>query len=70
MILSGKEILKHIGKEIMIEPFDEKKLNPNSYNLTLANELLIYDNPILDMKKPNTTNNHNHPLNGWFVLPL
>ncbi len=36
MILSGKEILKHIGKEIQIEPFDENRLNPNSYNLSLA----------------------------------
>ena len=43
MILSGLEIKKHIGKEIIIEPFDEKRLNPNSYNLRLHNELLIYE---------------------------
>jgi len=53
MILSGKEIIKHIGKEIIIEPFDEKKINPNSYNLTLNNELLVYENQLLDMKKLN-----------------
>ena len=41
MILSGKEILRHIGKEIIIDPFDPKRLNPNSYNLSLADELLI-----------------------------
>lgn len=29
MILSGPEIKKHIGKEIIIEPFDEKCLNPS-----------------------------------------
>ena len=34
MILSGREIHKHLGKEIVIEPFDEKRLNPNSYNLS------------------------------------
>ena len=51
MILSGKEILKHIGKEIQIEPFDENRLNPNSYNLSLANELLVYEDEVLDMKK-------------------
>lgn len=50
MILSGKEILKHIGKEIQIEPFDENRLNPNSYNLSLANELLVYEDEVLDMK--------------------
>ena len=38
MILSGKEIAKHLGKEIVIEPFDEKRLNPNSYNLSLHNQ--------------------------------
>ncbi|MGH4051543.1 MAG: dCTP deaminase [Clostridium sp.] len=53
MILSGKEIKKKLGKEIVIEPFNEKQLNPNSYNLRLHNELLVYDEPILDMKKEN-----------------
>ena len=42
MILSGKEIQKHIGKEIKIEPYNEKQLNPNSYNLKLHNEILVY----------------------------
>lgn len=53
MILSGKEILRRIGGDIVIEPFEEKKLNPNSYNLSLHNELLVYQENILDMKKPN-----------------
>ena len=53
MILSGIEIQKKIGKEIWIEPYQEKQLNPNSYNLRLNNELLVYENPILDMKKEN-----------------
>jgi len=29
--------------EIIIEPFEEKLLNPNSYNFKLCNELLVYD---------------------------
>ena len=41
MIFSGKEILKHLDKEIVIDPFDEAKMNPNSYNLSLHNELLV-----------------------------
>ena len=53
MILSGMEIRKHIGTNIIIEPFDEKRLNPNSYNLSLHNKLLVYDEPVLDMKKRN-----------------
>ncbi|MHB8126510.1 MAG: dCTP deaminase [Desulfitobacteriaceae bacterium] len=54
MILSGKEIKNQLGKTIFIEPYYEKQLNPNSYNLTLHNELLVYTEPILDMKKKNT----------------
>ena len=53
MILSGKEIEKNMGGKIVIEPFRRERLNPNSYNLSLAPELLVYDAPVLDMKKPN-----------------
>ena len=46
MILSGKEIAKEMENgNIIIKPFNEKQLNPNSYNLRLANELLVYDLP-------------------------
>lgn len=69
MILSGKEIHKHIGKEILIEPFDEKKLNPNSYNLTLNNELLVYENSLLDMKKPNPVRHLVIPESGLQLEP-
>ncbi|GHE61340.1 MULTISPECIES: dCTP deaminase [Roseivirga] len=53
MILSGREIKREIGKGINIEPFNESQLNPNSYNLKLHNELMVYTNPVLDMKTPN-----------------
>lgn len=53
MILSGKSIQKYLGKGITIEPFSESALGPNSYNLRLHNELLVYDTPTLDMKKKN-----------------
>lgn len=53
MILSGKEIVRHMGKEIIIDPFDKRRVNPNSYNLSLHRELLVYREPVLDMKKPN-----------------
>ncbi len=69
MILSGKEILKHIGKEIVIEPFDEKRINPNSYNLSLAGELLVYDAAVLDMKKPNSASRITIPEEGLQLQP-
>ena len=53
MILSGKEIESRIGDEIIIEPYDKKRINPNSYNLSLHNELLVYKNSTLDMKSDN-----------------
>lgn len=53
MILSGLEIESLLDKDIKIEPYNRNQLNPNSYNLRLHNELLVYDNPVLDMKQPN-----------------
>lgn len=69
MILSGKEILKHMGKEIIITPFDEKRINPNSYNLSLADELLVYGQDELDMKKPNPTKQIVIPEEGLLLEP-
>ncbi len=53
MILSGKHIKEELGKNIFIEPFSDAQLNPNSYNLRLHSDLLVYDAPVLDMKSPN-----------------
>ena len=69
MILSGKELQRHIGKEIIIEPFDQSRVNPNSYNLTLHNELLVYENHELDMKKLNPTKRITIPEEGLVLEP-
>jgi dCTP deaminase len=69
MILSGKEIIKKIGKDIIIEPFNKDRINPNSYNLSLHNELLIYEDNILDMKKNNKTKKIVIPDNGLMLEP-
>ncbi len=53
MILSGLEIEHRMGQDIVIEPYDRKLLNPNSYNLRLSDELLVYKNNVLDMALPN-----------------
>ena len=53
MILSGKEIEKQLNRKIFIDPFRTEQLNPNSYNLRLHNKLLVYDEDVLDMKRPN-----------------
>lgn len=69
MILSGIEIRKKIGHEIVIEPFNEKQLNPNSYNLRLHNEMLIYEANELDMKKANSTKSIIIPEDGLVLEP-
>ena len=67
MILSGKEIKKRLDDEIIIEPFNEEQLGPNSYNLRLHRELLVYTDPVLDMKQKNRVTEIVIPSEG-FVL--
>ena len=69
MILSGKEILAKQGKELEITPFDPAQVNPNSYNLRLHNELMVYDEPVLDMKKPNACHKVIIPEEGLLLEP-
>ena len=69
MILSGKSIKEKIGKEIIIDPFDERAINPNSYNLTLHNELIIYEEAVLDMKKRQRIKNLSIPAEGLVLRP-
>lgn len=70
MILSGPEIGKQVAENrISIEPFDPKRLNPNSYNLRLHNELLIYTDDVLDMKQPFHTETIVIPEDGLVLQP-
>lgn len=69
MILSGDEIRRQLGTNILIEPFDESRLNPNSYNLTLHDELLTYEEVVLDMRKPNRTRRLVIPPEGLVLSP-
>lgn len=69
MILSGLEIKAKLGKEIIIDPFHDSQLNPNSYNLRLHNDLLIYEESILDMKKENKTKTLTIPEEGLILEP-
>ncbi|PVX51920.1 dCTP deaminase [Balneicella halophila] len=69
MILSGKEIQKRIGDDIIIEPYSPTQINPNSYNLRLANELLVYDESILDMKEKHNASKIIIPEEGLLLEP-
>ena len=69
MILAGKEIESRIGDDIVIEPFDKTRINPNSYNLTLHNELLVYIDSLLDMKENNEVEQLIIPKEGLILEP-
>ena len=68
-MLSGKEIKKRLNTDIIIKPFNEAQLNPNSYNITLADTLYIYENDILDVKVKPTTKKIIIPKEGIILEP-
>ena len=69
MVLSGHEIKRRLGEDIIIDPFDESRLNPNSYNLTLHNELMVYEEVVLDMRKANRVRRMSIPHEGIVLQP-
>jgi dCTP deaminase len=69
MILSGHQIREHLGTNIVIDPFVEEHLNPNSYNLTLHNELMVYEEVVLDMSKANRVRRITIPPEGLILGP-
>lgn len=69
MILSGQQIAERMGSDINIEPYDPALLNPNSYNLRLHDQLLVYDNHVLDMKVENTATKLMIPSTGLKLEP-
>jgi dCTP deaminase len=58
-----------LGADIHIDPFQESHLNPNSYNLTLHNELMTYEEVVLDMAKPNRVRRLTIPPEGLVLGP-
>jgi dCTP deaminase len=69
MVLSGHEIRRELGHNIVIDPFDEAKLNPNSYNLSLHNEVMVYEEVVLDMRRPNRVRRLAIPPEGLVLQP-
>jgi dCTP deaminase len=69
MVLSGQEIKRLLGDRIVIDPFDVSRLNPNSYNLTLHDELMVYEELILDMRKANRVRRLSIPPEGIVLSP-
>ena len=77
MSLSGPEIRrqKELGN-IVITPWDDARLNPNSYNLTLSDRLAVYRylndaRPLnmLDMKREHALSHFTIPPEGFVLNP-
>jgi len=69
MILTGEEIRSRLGADISISPFRDEHCNPNSYDLTLHNELLVYEEVVLDVKEPNRYRRMTIPEEGLILSP-
>ncbi len=69
-MLSGMEIINQIKLgNIVINPFDEKYVEANSYCLHLGDELVIYDEDILESKKETKTKRIEIPEEGYVLQP-
>lgn len=70
MILSGNEIrIQREAGKIEISDFNESRLGPNSYNVRLASELMVYTEVILDAKQENRTRTIIIPQEGLVLKP-
>ena len=70
MILTGHEIRHQVELgNIVIEDFNEAQLGPNSYNLRLGDELLVYKEAILDPRKDMKTAVVKIPEEGLVLMP-
>jgi dCTP deaminase len=69
MILTGEEIKARLGTDIAIDPFRDEQLNPNSYNLRLHHELLVCEEIVLDMRRPNRFRRYEIPEEGLVLNP-
>lgn len=70
MILGKRAILDAMEKrDIVIEPFEPKAVGPNSVNLRLHEDLIVYEELILDMAKENRISRIKIPPEGFVLHP-
>lgn len=68
MILTGPEIKWQVGSgKLVISPFRDEQLNPNSYNLRLHKELLTYRDSHSDVREESPVIRHAIPPEGFWL---
>ena len=51
MLLTGREIYKQVqAGNIQIDPFDQGRVNPNSYDLSLGDFVAVYSNWVVELE--------------------
>lgn len=70
MILTGHKIQQEVRDgNIVIDDFDINRINPNSYNLRLGNQIGRYTDLILDCKEDNNLTRSYIPKDGVLLEP-
>ncbi|MFG2115591.1 dCTP deaminase [Streptomyces sp. NPDC048718] len=70
MILTGPEIVRQRAEaRLILEPFEERKVQPNSYDLTLGPKLGYYTNKVLDTRASNEFTVIEIPKDGFVLEP-
>jgi dCTP deaminase len=70
LILTAKKILDEIArKNILIEPYREECLGPNSYDVHLGRHILTYSERVLDARERNTVEEIIIPTDGFVLQP-
>lgn len=70
MILTGEEIRRQAALgNIVIEPFSDDQINPNSYNVSLGEVIHTYESAELDSSRPNAIRSTVIPPSGLLLEP-
>lgn len=70
MILTGQQLIQEVKSgAIHIVPFSRTQVNPNSYNFRLGDQLVVYQDKELDVKKDNPTSTITIPSEGLVLRP-
>ncbi|WNE95503.1 deoxycytidine deaminase [Streptomyces luomodiensis] len=70
MILTGSRITQAVADgDIVIDPFDESAVNPNSYNYRIGPTIRTYDEKVVDAHSPPATEEQTIPAGGLVLQP-
>ncbi|MEU1307788.1 dCTP deaminase [Streptomyces cinnamoneus] len=70
MILTGPQITReHALGRLVLTPFDEEQVQPNSYNLALGPTLVRYTDAVLDTRRENAFETIPIPDEGFVLTP-